>query len=200
MVNLVGRDGRPRPRRPGCPPVRILTVTPRRASRCSASRASGFGGSRKTRMPRKVRSCSSAARRTGCAGCGRDPQPHRGLLDPVPEAEQLALDPLVSPAQGSPVPSWSTSTATRASTGRRPPRWGWAHRQRTSRRCRPSNVSGVTSRAIRDALGSSRVRGGEHGPVRPDQLRPGVWRRSTATSCWSTSSSASFDTAECQQR
>ena len=32
MVNLVGRDGRPWPRRPGCPPVRILTRYPRPSS------------------------------------------------------------------------------------------------------------------------------------------------------------------------
>jgi hypothetical protein len=40
----------------------------------------------------------------GAPGCGWDPQPfqdapHRGRPDPVPQAEQLALDPLVPPAR-----------------------------------------------------------------------------------------------------
>ena len=55
----------------GLSPVRILTVTPSPASRSSAARASGFGGSRKTRRPRKARPCSSAGDSADWPGASR---------------------------------------------------------------------------------------------------------------------------------
>ena len=45
------------------------------------------------------------------------------------------------------------------------------HRQRTSRQCQRSSVSGVTSRFIRSGLGSRQAKTASTGPVGPVQLR-----------------------------
>jgi hypothetical protein len=76
-----------------------------------------------------------------------------------------------------------------ALTGGRPARFGSAHLRVTRRRCYRRTVPGVTSRCARSFPGRSRIKTAR--TARPAQSSGGRgWvRRSTATSCRSTSSS-----------
>jgi hypothetical protein len=80
--------------------------------------------------------------------------------------------------------------------GRRPSRWGQAHLRVTSRRCHRSTVPGVTSRCIRRLRGRSRISAARTARPAQSSCGRGPVRRSTATSCRSTSSPTSLDAAE----
>ena len=124
----------------------------------------------------------------------QDPADRR-RADPVAELEQLALDPLVSPAivrRGEPLDQpgdlgagWRPS---------RPVRVGPL--AVTRRRCQRRTVPGATSRCARSLAGRSRVGAARTARSAQSRRGRGLTRRSTATSCRSTSSSAFFDVDE----
>ncbi len=88
------------------------------------------------------------------------------------------------------------SAAISVLTGGRPVRFGWVHFFLTRRWCHRRTVPGVTSRCARSLLGRCRISAAS--TARPAQSRRGLGlvRRSTATSCRSTSSSAFVDADE----
>ncbi len=133
-------------------------------------------------------------------GCRRDLQgsedPADGrCADPVAKLEQLSLDPLVSPARFS-MASRSISAAISALTGGRPTRCGQVQWRATRRRCQRRTVPGVTSRCVRSRGGRSRISAARTARSAQSNRGRGWVRRSTATSCHSTSSSAFFDAAD----
>jgi hypothetical protein len=71
----------------------------------------------------------------------------------------------------------------------RPDRFGYRHQWATRRRCQASNVAGVTSRRIRSCR-SSQANAARTARSRHEGRDRPPWRRSTATSCRNTSSSA----------
>jgi len=83
-----------------------------------------------------------------------------------------------------------------AVTGGRPARRGEVHFLAIRRRCHRSTVPGVISRCIRSFPGRSRISAARTARSAQSSRGRGWVRRSTATSCRSTSSSASLDAAE----
>ena len=124
-------------------------------------------------------------------GRRRDPQrledsADRGCADPVTELEQLALDPLVSPAVvlgGEPPDEPSDLGADRRSSyvARIGPFLA------TSRRCHRRTVPGVTSQCARSFAGRYRISAAMTARSAQSSRGLGLVRRSTATSCRSTS-------------
>jgi len=78
-------------------------------------------------------------------------------------------------------------------TGGRPGGLGWRHLAAAMRRCQRSSVPGVTIRHDRNAFGSTRASAASKALLLQDKCGPGFARRRTATSCRSTSISASLD-------
>ena len=77
--------------------------------------------------------------------------------------------------------------------GGRPGGLGWRHFATAMRRCQRSSVPGVTIRRARSAFGSTRASAASTARSLQDRCGLAVVRRSTATSCRSTSISASLD-------
>jgi len=87
-----------------------------------------------------------------------------------------------------------TINATRSSgIGGRPGGLGWLHFAAAMRRCQRSNVPGVTIRHVRSAFGKTRASAASTARSVQDKCGLGLARRSTATSCRSTSISASLN-------
>ena len=136
--------------------------------------------------------------------CRRDLQ---GLEDPadggcanlMAELEELALDPLVPPEVvlgGESLDERGDLSADRRPS--RPARIGPLPGDQvvTRRRCRRRTVPGVTSRCIRSFAGRSRMSAARIARSAQSSRGRGLARRSTATSCRGTSSSASLEGAE----
>jgi hypothetical protein len=116
----------------------------------------------------------------------------RGRADPVAELEQFALDPLVSPAValgGEPLDERGDLGADRRPSC--PVRVGPL--AVTRRRCQRRTVPGVTSRCARTLAGKSRISAARTARSAQSSRGRGWVRRSTATSCRSTGSSASLE-------
>ena len=115
-----------------------------------------------------------------------------GGRDPVSEPTQLALDAYYSPA-GFSRASRKISAASSSGIGGRPGGRGWRHFAAAMRRCQSSSVPGVTIRQARSAFGKTRPNAASTARSLQDKRGLGVARRSTVTSCRSTSISASLD-------
>ena len=85
------------------------------------------------------------------------------------------------------------SAARSSGMGGRPGGLGWRHLAAAMPRCQPSSVSGVTIRQVRNAFGKTRASAASIARSLQDKRGLGVARRSTVTSCRSTSISASLD-------
>ncbi len=120
-------------------------------------------------------------------GFGGSSPPH-----PVPQAEQLTLDPPVPPPGDSAGPACSTSSQTSCGTGGRPAALEYVHFLLSRRRCQASNVPGVTIRCNCRRLGSSRATAAITARSAQSGLGRVTCRRKTATSCRSTKISASL--------
>jgi hypothetical protein len=83
-----------------------------------------------------------------------------------------------------------------ALTGARPVRWGQVHLFLTRRRCHRKTVPGVTSRCARRLPGRCRISAASTARSAQSSRGRGWVRRSTATSCRSTSSSTSLKARE----
>jgi hypothetical protein len=118
----------------------------------------------------------------------------RGCADPVAKLEQLALDALVSPC----AVLGGELLDVRGDLGadRRSPRMvRISPLLLTRRRCHRRTVPGVTSRCARRLRGSCRISADTARSAQSCRGR-GLPRRSTATSCRSTSSSTSLEADE----
>ncbi len=121
--------------------------------------------------------------------------PHRRTGHPVAEPDQLAVDAAVTPGRVLPCKpnhqapdnvAGAWSTADRSCSPRvRPAR-------ATSPRCHRSGVAGATIRVLRSCRGSRRASAANTNRSFGSNRGRVTWRRSTATSCRSTSSSTSF--------
>ena len=85
------------------------------------------------------------------------------------------------------------SAASSSGMGGRPGGLGWRHFAAAMRRCQPSSVPGVTIRQARNPFGGTRASAASTARSLQAKRGLGVARRSTVTSCQSTSISASLD-------
>jgi hypothetical protein len=108
------------------------------------------------------------------------------------EAAQFALD--ANHAPGPVLPRQAHDQATSSSPiGGRPGGFGCRYRAAISLRCQRNNVPGVPIRWARSAFGSIRASAARAARSGQDRRGPGLFRRSTATSCRNASIFASFD-------
>ncbi len=138
--------------------------------------------------------------------CGAGGSPRvfrtRRIVEALTRWPRVRISPWIRwyPHVGFSVASRLISVAISGLIGGRPIRCGLVHVRVIRRRCHRRTVPGVTSRCVRSAVGRSRMSAARTARSAQSYRGLGWVRRSTATSCRSTSTSMSVDAGERPRR